>query len=315
MIVLDDAAVLELVGPAELVPAMRQAFLQPSFTPARFHGDLPGGDEAKLLIMPSWLGRDALGVKVVTVNPANVANGRPTVDGVYLLMNGQTGQTLAVMSARALTALRTAAVCALAASILSRRDSKVLLMMGTGVLVPHLISAYLSVRSLERVVLWGRDAAKASALAEKLSTLPVELCVATDLTAALGAVDIISSATLARSPLINGRRVAPGTHVDLVGSFTPQMREADSELFQRGRVFVDAGSALHESGDLIGPIADGLISASIPDLTDLLRDPSIGRSEEGQITIFKSVGTGLADLAAARYVFERQRVKASCAKL
>jgi ornithine cyclodeaminase len=311
MLVLEDAAVLDLVGPAELVPVLRQAFLHPGYTPPRFHGDLPGGDDAKLLVMPSWSGRDAIGVKVITVNPANVVYGRPTIDGVYILLDGQTGQTLAVMSARALTALRTAAVCALAASVLSRQGSKTLLMIGTGALVPHLICAYLSVRPLERVVLWGRDPQKARALATRLSSLPVELCVAADLPTALGSADIISSATLARSPLVRGGLVAPGTHVDLVGSFTPAMREADSELFRRGRLVVDSASALLESGDLIAPLAEGIIVGPTPDLTALLRDPSIGRTDEAQITIFKSVGTGLADLATARHVRDKYRASAN----
>ena len=244
-------------------------------------------------------------------NPANAARGKPTIDGVYILMDGQTGQALAVMSARALTALRTAAVCALAASILSRQNSRVLLMIGTGALAPHLVRAYLAIRPLETVILWGRDPRKTSALAANLSALPVELRIESDLSAALGTADIISSATLARAPLIDGRLVAPGTHVDLVGSFTPEMRESDSELFRRGHLIVDSITALQESGDVIAPLREGVITVPVPDLTALLRDPGKGRTRAEQITVFKSVGTGLADLAAARYVLLRHRATRS----
>ena len=311
MIVLEDASILDLVDLSELIPALKQAFLEPAETPPRFHGDLPGGDEAKLLIMPSWSGRSAIGVKVIMANPANAARGKPTIDGVYILMDGQTGQALAVMSARALTALRTAAVCALAASILSRQNSRVLLMIGTGALAPHLVRAYLAIRPLETVILWGRDPRKTSALAANLSALPVELRIESDLSAALGTADIISSATLARAPLIDGRLVAPGTHVDLVGSFTPEMRESDSELFRRGHLIVDSITALQESGDVIAPLREGVITVPVPDLTALLRDPGKGRTRAEQITVFKSVGTGLADLAAARYVLLRHRATRS----
>jgi ornithine cyclodeaminase len=136
------------------------------------------------------------------------------------------------------------------------------------------------------------------------------LSIATDLSAALGSADIISSATLTRTPLIHGQLIAAGVHVDLVGSFTPEMREADSDLFRRGHLVVDSLTALHESGDIIAPLVEGLIPVPVPDLTVLLRDPGKGRKRDDQITVFKSVGTGLADLATARYVLERHRNRA-----
>lgn len=307
MIVLDDEAVLRLVSPPALVPLLQHAFLEPAVTPPRFHGDLPGADNAKLLIMPSWADRQAIGIKIVAAIPSNATRGQPTIDGVYVLMDGETGQPLAVMSARALTSLRTAAVCALATSVLARQDSSVLLMIGTGALAPHLVRAYLAVRPLQRVILWGRNVSKANALAEQLSGLDVELSVASELTGVLRTADIISCATLATTPLINGHLVAPGTHIDLVGSFTPQMREADSELFRRGRLVVDSSTALQESGDLIVPLREGVIKDSIPDLSAVLSEPGKGRTQEAQITVFKSVGTGLADLAVARHVFEQHQ--------
>jgi len=271
-------------------------------TPPRTHNHLPGSDGAQLLLMPSWDGREAIGVKVVAVAPSNRARGRPTVDGVYVLMDGETGQPLAILSARALTALRTAAVSALASSLLSRVDAKVLLMVGTGALAPHLVRGHLAVRSLERIILWGRNLQKAGELADRLSGLAVDIEVAEDLAEVLGEADIISCATLSREPLIEGARVSPGCHVDLVGSFAPDMREADIALFRRGRLVVDTDAAFGESGDLIAPLRAGVISRDTPDLAALLKAPALGRQGADEITVFKTVGTGLADLAVARHI-------------
>ncbi len=309
MVVLDDAAILQLAAGAELLPVLRGAFLEPASTPERMHGALPGTDHAQLLIMPSWAGRSAIGVKVITAIPSNPAQGLPTINGIYVLMDGQTGRTLAVLSARALTALRTAAVCALASSELARKDAKVLLVIGTGALAAHLVRAYVQVRSLERVILWGRDAHKATALAAQLADLPVALQVEARLADVVGRAHMISSATSARSPLLMGELIAPGTHVDLVGSFTPEMREADTALFRRGTVIVDVASAAFESGDLAVPVREGALVPPIPDLTALLRHPALGRTHPAQITVFKSVGTGLADLAIARHLLERHLAK------
>jgi alanine dehydrogenase len=303
MISFDDA---RIVGAAEvhgLLAALAAAFRDPASTPTRSHYDLPGGKDAKLLVMPSWSG-DLIGVKVITVIPANGVRGASTVNGLYILLDGQTGSPVATFSGRSLTAVRTAGVCALATSLLARPDARVLLMIGTGYLAPFLIDAYRAVRSLERIVIWGRDPAKAQALAVRLGALPAQVEVARDLAGALGGADIISSATLSREPLVRGDLVSPGTHIDLVGSFTPAMREADSELFRRGHLAVDSATAFEESGDLLAPVREGVIAASAPALTDLLRDPSLGRHSNGSVTVFKSVGTGLADLATARYLLQ-----------
>lgn len=305
MIVLDDERILELGDPAAMVAALASAFRDAGPTPPRMHGELPGEDHAKLLLMPAWDGRKAIGVKVVAVMPLNRERGRPTVDGVYVLMDGETGEPLAVMGAATLTALRTAGVSALAASLLARSQARVLLMVGTGALASHLVRAHLAVRPLERVILWGRSPQKAGALARRLSDLPVAIEVASDLNGVLGAADIISSATLSGAPLIEGRLVAPGAHVDLVGSFSPQMREADTDLFRRGRLVVDTLTGFDESGDLIVPLREGVIGRQVPDLTALLASPQLGRRDEGEITIFKSVGSGVADLAAARLILSR----------
>ena len=175
-----------------------------------------------------------------------------------------------------------------------------------GALAPHLVRAHLSVRAFDRIVLWGRDPEKANALARRLSDLPVNIEVATKLSGALEAADVISCATLSHAPLVEGRHIAAGTHIDLVGSFSPEMREADTDLFRRGRLIVDTAIAFDESGDLIRPLQEGIIDRSAPDLAALVRSPDLGRADAGEITIFKTVGTGLADLAAARYILSRR---------
>jgi ornithine cyclodeaminase len=307
MILLDDAQIVSLAQPRKLIDDLATAFRNAAETPARFHADLPGGDGAKLLIMPAWDGRKALGVKIVTSIPVNRRHGRPAIDGVYVYLDGQTGEPLALLSAPALTALRTAAVSALAASMLARTDARTLLMIGTGALAPHLVAAHLTVRPLERVMVWGRDHEKAARLAQCLSDLPVSATAVRDLPAAVGLADIICSATSARAPLIEGRWLSPGAHVDLVGSFAPDMREADSELFRRATVVVDTPTALEESGDLLTPLHEGVIERPIPDLGLLLRAPALHRRNAWQITVFKSVGTGLADLTVARSILSAIR--------
>lgn len=304
MIVLSNDEIMALADMETLVRALRDAFQSGSEAPARLHDNLPGGDGAKLLVMPAWNRREAIGVKVVAVVPSNKERGRPTIDGVYVLLDGKTGEPIAILGAAALTALRTAAVCALAASILSRSDARVHLMVGAGALAPHIIRAICGVRHLERVVIWGRDFQKATALAGALSDLPVELDVASDLSACVAIADIITAATPSTAPLIRGGCVAPGAHVALVGSFSPDMKEADEELFRRGRLVVDTTTAFDESGDLITPLAHGLIARSAPTLSRVLQRPSLQRRGGDEITIFKTVGTGLADLAVARQIVE-----------
>lgn len=195
---------------------------------------------------------------------------------------------------------------ALASSLLSNPASERLLMVGTGSLAPHMVAAHLAVRPIRTVQLWGRDAGKVQALARDLDHLPCDVSVATDLGRAVGEADIVSAATSSREPLIRGTDVRPGTHVDMVGSFTPSMREADDDLMRAGRVVVDSGTAVTESGDIVTPLASGALGRDrIMLLEQVIRDQAPGRLSADDITIFKSVGTGLSDLAAAELIHRR----------
>lgn len=299
---LDDA--LDYPG---LVEALREIFRTGGEAPQRLHYPLPAaggsGNEGTLLLMPAWLAGRFIGIKLVTVFPQNGQRSLPSVQGSYLLLDGNTGVPLAMMDGPRLTVRRTAAASALASRYLSRPDATTLLVAGTGALAPHLMRAHATVRPLRRILVWGRSLANATEVAKQAAEetgLAVEAV--SDLAMAAGEADIISCATLATSPLIKGDWLRAGTHLDLVGGFRPDMREADDECVRRATLFADTrGGALHEAGDLAQPLQAGLIGESdiAADLYDLTRGGHPGRRSETEITLFKSVGHALEDLAAA----------------
>ncbi len=279
--------------------------------PPRHHHALAdqGGGPATLLLMPAWQEGGPIGVKVAGVFPGNAARGLPAVTGLYLLLDGDTGLPLAVLDAAALTRWRTAAASALAADFLARPDAATLVMIGTGGLAEPLIRAHAAIRPLRRALVWGRDPAKAAALAARLDRPGLRVEAASALASAVGTADIVSCATPATAPVLQGEWLAPGTHVDLVGGFTAAMREADDRVVARARLFVDTRTALAEAGDLVQPIRTGVITADacLGDLAALCRGVCGGRQSAEEITLFKSVGTALEDLAAARLVVERRQ--------
>jgi alanine dehydrogenase len=295
----DDIA-RALTYPA-LVEALEAAFRGEIEVPVRHHHRIAQpAAEATLLIMPAWT-EEFLGCKLVTVFPGNAELGRPSVDGTYLLMSGRTGEPLAVIDGRPLTAWRTAAASALAAKYLARPDAAHLLMIGAGALAPHLVRAHAAVRPIRRISLWNRTRQRAETLAFPLVWDGYEATVGEDLERLVRDADIVCCATLSKAPLIRGEWLKPGAHVDLVGSFRPDMREADDEVLQRARIFVDTRVALQEAGDLVDPIRRGVISAADiqGDLFDLCRGKIEGRAGADEITLFKSVGTAIEDFAAA----------------
>ena len=292
------------------IEALRQMFRSGCDVPARHHHavPVPGAQNATLLLMPAWQTGRHIGVKMVAMFPENERHSLPSLHGSYLLIDGKTGRSLALMDAPALTARRTAAASALAAKYLARPDAERLLMVGTGALAAHLIEAHASVRPIKQVVVWGRNLGKAQKLAQRLSRRHLTLTATDDLANAVRGADIVSCATLARDPVIRGHWLKLGTHLDLVGGFTPEMREADDEVVKRARVFVDTREgALKEAGDIVQPIRSGVLREDdvAGDLFDLTRGSRAGRRYYDQITMFKSVGTALEDLAAAQLALER----------
>ena len=273
----------------------------------------PGSADAMLLLMPAWTRGPSghLGIKVVTVFPDNGRRSLPSIYGQYLLLDGATGQTVAMLDGTMLTKRRTACASGLASRYLSRPDSRRLLMIGTGALAPQLIRVHAKVRPIEEVAIWGRRPEQANRLAGELSeSLPkalgrsITVRAAADRREAVGEADIISCATLSASPLVEGAWLRAGQHVDLVGAYTPQMRESDDEAVRRARVYVDTrAGALKEGGDIVQPLASGTIVQTdvIADLYELTRGQQAGRAanDATSITLFKSVGAALEDLAAA----------------
>ncbi|GLK85144.1 ornithine cyclodeaminase family protein [Ancylobacter defluvii] len=290
-----------------LVAALREAFAshdEPMPVRGAFDVGTPTAP-GHLLTMPAWKRGEAIGTKLVTVFPNNSAHGLGAVGSLYALFDGITGQPRAVMEGDALTNRRTAAASALAASWLARPDSHTLLLVGTGHVAAQLAQAHRAVRPIERVLVWGRRGDKAEALAAAIGTSGVEARAVSDLATAVGEADIVSCATTSTAPLVKGADVRPGTHIDLVGAFNPAMRESDDALVQRAEVFVDTrAGALAEAGDLLQPMRAGLWSAEAlrADLHDLARGRHPGRRTTEEITLFKSVGAALEDLAAARLV-------------
>ena len=211
------------------------------------------------------------------------------------------------MDATRLTAWRTAAASALASRSLSRPDSARLLMVGAGALAPFLIRAHASVRPIREIAIWNRSLPRAQALVSTLAQFGMTATIVTDLaSAAAGQADIISTATLSSEPLIRGAWLKPGTHLDCVGAFKASMRETDDDVVRQARIFVDTrAGAFGEAGDILQPLQAGVIGkdAVLGDLFDLCRGTTAGRGSASEITLFKSVGASIEDLAAAVAVY------------
>lgn len=287
-----------------LIEALREAFRQGGEAmPVRQAYDVGfGGAPAHLLTMPAWQRGKTLGVKLVTVFPQNAMRGLGAVSSLYVLFDGETGVPRAMIDGEALTNRRTAAASALASTYLSRPDSSTLLMVGTGHLAHHLPEAHAAVRPIDKVLVWGRNGERADALVKNLVAKGLAATAVGDLDVAVAQADIISCATTSTEALVRGRFLRPGTHVDLVGAFTPQMRECDDDTVRRANVFVDTrAGALKEAGDILQPIAAGTITADAirGDLHDLASSAVVGRGDDTDITLFKSVGAAIEDLTAA----------------
>jgi ornithine cyclodeaminase len=294
----------------QLIPALETAFQQEYTIPQRHHHDFANskeGIDSTLLLMPAWRDGDYLGVKVVTVSPNNGKYDLPSIQGIYILLDAHKGMPLAYMEAKTLTARRTAAASALASSFLSRKDSRSLLMVGTGALAPELIRAHSTVRPIEKVFIWGRNFSKAQALQATLAKENITIQAVERIEDVIEKVDIISCATLSEKPLIFGKWLKAGQHVDLVGAYKPNMREADDEVIRRSNIFLDVmDGGTRENGDILIPLKTGVLKREEikGDLFNLCRKEIAGRTSEEVITCFKSVGYALEDLAGAKLAYK-----------
>lgn len=293
-----------------LIAALRQGFREAYTVPMRHHYDFenPQAEQAStLLLMPAWQAGAFLGIKTVIVSPGNRQLKLPAIHGSYLLYSAITGQPLLQCDARTLTKKRTAAASALAADYLARPDSRRLLLMGTGALAPELIKAHCTVRPIEEVWIWGRRLEQAEALAAKLrQELDLEIKATPERARIAAQADIISTATLSPNPILFGKWLTAGQHIDLVGSYKPNMREADDQVIARARIFVDTlEGASKESGDILLPLQKGILAQSAiqADLFKLCQQKNSGRKTSEEITVFKSVGHALEDLVAAQLLY------------
>ncbi|MDP2262647.1 MAG: ornithine cyclodeaminase family protein [Hydrogenophaga sp.] len=299
-----------------LIAALRERFAGGCEVPARHVHEInnpvgdEGGDAASRrmtsLLMPAWLAGRYYGVKIVNIAPGNAKRGLPGLHSSYLLFDARTGAPLAHIDGDEITQRRTVAASALAASYLARPEARHLLVVGAGRVAQLLPAAYRAVRPLERVTVWARRPEEAQAMAAQVRASGLPAFASTDLEAACREADMVSCATLSTEPLVRGAWLAPGSHLDLIGSFTPAMREADDACFEGARLFVDTDEALRKSGDLISPLAHGVVRENDVrgTLTTLCKGVATGRKTAQERTVFKSVGTALEDLAAAVLVYE-----------
>ncbi|HXE18569.1 MAG TPA: ornithine cyclodeaminase family protein [Castellaniella sp.] len=309
----DAADALPLHG---LIDALQAGFAAGCHVPERQHHNIVMADEpdASLLTMPAWsIGTKTpsfLGVKLVTVFPGNMARHLPGLESVYVLFDGATGSALAIIDGNTITARRTVATAALAASLLSREDAHRLLVVGAGHVGSLLPEAYRAVRTIDEILIWDIRREASDALVARLTRAGMNARVAEDLEWAVRRADIISTATLSTEPLIQGEWVRPGTHVDLIGSFTPVMRESDNALIAGASVYVDISTAVKTSGDLLFPVKAGLFTAH--DIKGTMAslcvaaDPA--RQSNQEVTVFKTVGSALADLVAAEMAYKHRLV-------
>jgi len=302
---LGSEATRERLPFAALVGALRAMFEQGCEVPPRQVLELAPAarDGVTSLVMPAWQRGGCYGVKVVNIAPGNAARGLPGLHSTYVLYDATTGVPLAWLDGDEITARRTAATSALAASWLARPDARHLAIVGAGRVARLLAEAHRVCRPIERVTVWARSPARAAALVDELAGQGFVARAAASIEDALADADIVSCATLAREPIVHGKWLRAGSHLDLIGSFAPAMREADDDCFTGATVVVDSEDAATKSGDLIGPIARGVLDAgAIATLADLARGRRRGRSADEERTVFKSVGSALEDLAAAMLV-------------
>lgn len=311
MIAIDEAKVREVLDWDPLIDTIGELFREGCEVPVRHHHtiEVPGDPDATLLLMPAWQIGKYLGIKILTIFPGNANRNMAALDAQVILFNGETGQILATVDGGELTARRTGAASALASRYLSKADASTLLMVGTGRLSTNLIPAHAAARPIKKVLVHGRSPEKAAQVAAGAAALGLDASATGDAATAAGEADIVSCATLSPGPLVFGDWLNPGVHVDLVGAYTPEMRESDDRVMVRAdRIFVDTlDGAMAEAGDVLQPLNDGVIAKDDikGDLFDLTRGTQEGRQSDDEITVFKSVGTSIEDLAGAILAYER----------
>lgn len=279
--------------------------------PAQVRDVLMGRGEDRLLSRAAWIDGLGLGVKSVTVCPGNPAAGRPSVQGAMLVFDDATGAPEAVIDNALITKWKTAGDSLLGAKLLMRPGSRRLAILGAGAVAASLIEAYGALIPGLEVRVWARRSEAAAALAARYPGVTAEPDAAT----AVGWADIVATCTMARAPILQGDWLRPGQHVDLIGAYTPEMREADDTVLRRGRLFVDSrATTIGHIGELVIPMDAGVIGAAdvAGDFHDLVAGRA-GRRSDDEITVFKNGGGAHLDLMTARMMLARWREAGSAA--
>ena len=304
-----------ILGMEEVIEAVETAFADYArgrcAIPPRTHFNLP---EGIILYMPSFLssGEEAggiLGVKLVSVFPGNPEKGLPLIYGLYLLYDQTTGSPLALIDGIYLTGVRTGAASAVATKYLSRKDSRALGIIGTGVQAGFQVEAIAAIRRIEVCYLFNRTDERARKFAEKYSEkLGVNVEVLSSADDVVGRSDVVVTSTTSSTPVFSSSSLRKGTHLNVIGAFTPETREVDSETVKKACLFVDSyEGALREAGDLLIPMEEGVISREDirAELSEVVTGIMPGRATEDEITLFKSVGFAIEDAAVARLAYDR----------
>lgn len=318
MLVLSRADLERVLSPLDVVEAMASAFRRYGeglcTVPPR--GGTAVGQDGLLLTMPAAFedgDERGLGVKQISVYPGNRERGHPTLYATYILLDGSTGQPQALIEGTYLTGIRTGATSALAVRLLARPDARRVACFGAGVQARFQLLCLAALRPLERVVVIGRSPERAQAFADSMrETLGIPVELGADPRHAAREAHLITCATTSATPVVFGDDLAPGTHVDAVGAFRPTDRELDGEAIRRARVVVDTYvGALEEAGDLLIPLREGIIEKAHvgAELAEIVTGRRLGRTSADEITVFKSVGFALEDLAAARLAYNRARAQ------
>ena len=295
-----DAAIGRLSW-TEAVEALRAGHLRPK---AEVADIFVGPADATLLSRGAYIEGLGYGAKSVTVLDRNAAHGFPTVQGAMLVFEPDHGRLEAIIDSRLVTDVKTAADSVLGARCLARPDSRRLLVVGAGNVARALVPAYRALfPDLRRISLWARRHEQSAALADELTDAAVPVVAVPDLATAAAEADIVTSATMAREPILLGAWIAPGTHVDLIGAFKGDMREADDALISGASLFVDSRETTAHIGELAIPIAKGALAADAVkgDLYDLVQGRA-GRASNAEITVYKNGGGAHLDLMTARYI-------------
>ena len=308
MLILNANEIRALAPMAELIDCLEDAFRIGYLVPARQVTEMGGGAGNRLFIsMPAFDPKGSAAVKLATYFPDNPTRELPTIQAIVIVFSDM-GSPVAILDGTMVTRIRTGAVSALASKYLSRADSSHLVIIGTGALAPFMAQGHCAVRHIGRISVWGRSHERAAETASTIRSLvrqDIEVSVTKSIERAVTTADIVSCSTASPTPILAGKWLRPGTFVDLVGSFSPTKREADDEVVRRARIFVDTfKGALVEAGDLLDPLARKVIARKNieGELADLVSGRVTGRSSHDEVTLFKSVGTAIADFAAAQLI-------------